>query len=251
MFVKSFSPKWNTAASIAAVILSIDIVTKYLAVLFLDGQTEYWIFGNSMCFTLRFNENFIGWGQAQNIFTVGSPRNVFFVGGISLFVCAALVAFFVTERTPPVFKVLIVVIALVVLSIIPTNVAAVIWKESMVGKFVSTIARVIGVFSILIVILHITRNKIIFALFAIQTSANIANILNYIIYTQGNVDFIYFPILRSFVGVTNFADLVMEPLPYAIVIMGLVLGICGVVLRLTKKPNSKQRRICIGLLRAY
>jgi lipoprotein signal peptidase len=248
--VKKLAPKWKVAARIAVVVVGLDIAMKLLVLALLDEGGDHWFLSDSVCFSLNINEDFLGHSQVDSLSAFGISKSVFFFQAVFMLVGAFVLTLTVKETARPMRKFLLGV-GMYWAASGSANLAALLWREPLIGDQAAAMFRGLGVLFFLWILLGVTKNRIVFFLLVLLASADLANGLNYLYFPRGVIDFVYFPALEPFLGTTNFADLVMTPATYLLFPAGAALAICGIILRVTKRPETRVGRICAWVLRAH
>lgn len=248
--MKKLAPKWKVAARIAVVIVGLDVATKLVALGSLSEDREHRVLWDSICFSLNINEDLVGYGTSRSLSVYGTPANILFAMGVFMIVGSVVLAHATKESSRPIRKFLIGA-GLAIAASLAGSIAALIWKEPAIGVVASALVHGTGALAFLWVALRITKNRIVFLMLAVLASADLANFLNYLYFPKGVIDFMFFPSLEPVLGTTNIADLVMTAAKYLLIPAGAALAICGVILRVTKTPETRVGRICAWVLRAH
>ncbi len=220
------------AIVVILLIVSVDLITKLLALYELPFQKNVYLISNQLSLYLTFNEEATG-GQAGFFLEQEINKNQTLVlNSIAVFILIGYVLTIKERKIKKLFKWLIgigiYILTVIVLELVTPNLSLEIdnWTASLVSK-------IAGLFMFL-TIMTLVRNENLKLFIWVVVSAGLGNLLSHFYYPYRVIDFINlegsYDLLR--IGVFNFADLMIQ-----VGKLGIILTLISLVI---KKIRTKR-----------
>lgn len=195
---------------VAAVVLTLDVLSKVLAVALLEEGIDHW-FGNAVSFRLYLNEAGHGSRMDAVLRRDGTARTFLYVLGLLVGLLFPLV--FARAKHPPAWKAAML-LGVPFITLLLAMIAGLLMSVAVLRADVPVVAirvvRAVAALTFWWQCLRLTRNKGLFVAAAMQFSAGVGNVGNRVVYPRGVIDFLWVPAFSPHLGVFNLADAAIE-----------------------------------------